>query len=163
MDEHRLGLEPIVGRVWAERGKAPTVPVQHRSQGLCLYAFACPQTDEGQYWLLPSVNTETFQAVLERFAVSTGAGKTREIILVLDGAGWHTTRHLRCPDGVTLTFLPPYSPELQPVERLWQLTDAPLENRHFETLAHPQETLATQCRWLEGQWSRVKTSTDFHW
>ena len=59
-DEHRLGLKPIVGGVWAERGKAPTVLVQHRYQWLYLYAFARPQTGEGQYWLLHSVNTETF-------------------------------------------------------------------------------------------------------
>ena len=163
MDEHRIGLKPIVSRVWAKRGKAPTVPVQHRYQWLYLYAFARPQTGEGQYWLLPSVNTEVFQTVLERFAASTGAGKTRKIVLVLDGAGWHTTPLLHCPDGITLVFLPPYSPELQPAERLWQLTDAPLKNRHFETLAHLQLTLAAQCRWLEGQWDRVKALTSFHW
>ena len=163
MDEHRVGLKPIVGRVWAERGKAPTVPVQHRYQWLYLYAFACPQTGEGQYWLLPTVNTEVFQTVLDRFATSTKAGQEREIILVLDGAGWHTTPLLRCPDGVTLVFLPPYSPELQPAERLWQLTDAPLKNRHFETLVHLQDTLAAQCRWLEKQWNQVKALTDFHW
>ncbi|MGY2894579.1 hypothetical protein ACVWZX_002599, partial [Deinococcus sp. UYEF24] len=55
------------------------------------------------------------------------------------------------------------SPELQPAERLWQLTDAPLKNRHFETLAHLQVMLAAQCRWLEGQCDRVKALTDFHW
>ena len=66
MDEHRIGLKPIVGRVWAKRGKAPTVPVQHRYQWLYLYAFARPQTGEGQYWLLPSVNTEVFQTRVSR-------------------------------------------------------------------------------------------------
>ena len=63
----------------------------------------------------------------------------------------------------TLVFLPPYSPELQPAERLWQLTDAPLKNRHFETLAHLQLTLAAQCQWLEKQWDQVKALTSFHW
>ena len=134
MDEHRVGLKPIVGRVWAERGRSPSVAVQHRYQWLYLYAFTSPQTGEGQYWLLPSVSTEAFQAVLESVAISTSAGQKREIILVLDGAGWHTTPLLRCPDGITLVFLPPYSPELQPAERLWQLTDAPLKNRHFRNV-----------------------------
>jgi len=41
--------------------------------------------------------------------------------------------------------------------------DAPLKNRHFKTLAHLQETLAAQCRWLEGQWDRVNALTSFHW
>ena len=152
-----------MGRVWAKHGEAPTVPVQHRYQWLYLYAFARPQTGEGQYWLLPSVNTEIFQTVSERFAASTGAGKTREIVLVLDGAGWHTTPLLHCPDGVTLVFLPPYSPELQPAERLWQLTDAPLKNRHFETLVHLQLTLTAQCQWLEKQWDQAEALTGFHW
>ena len=98
---------------------------------------------------MPSVNTEAFQGVLERFASSTGAGREREIVLVLD--------------GVKLVFLPPYSPELQPAERLWHLTDAPLKNQHFRTLADLQETLAAQCRWLEAQRERVKALTGFHW
>jgi len=46
---------------------------------------------------------------------------------------------------------------------LWQLTDAPLKNRHFETLAHLQLTLAAQCQWLEKQWDQVKALTSFHW
>lgn len=163
MDEHRLGLKPIVGKMWAERGKAPTVAVEHRYAWLYVYAFVCPQTGESQYWLLPSVNTPAFQVVLDRFARDTNAGKSREIVLVLDGAGWHTTPQLKCPEGVQLIFLPPYSPELQPAERLWSLTDAPLVNRHFETLTALTDVLAAQCLWLEAQWERVRSLTFFHW
>lgn len=163
MDEHRVGLKPILGKRWAERGKAPTVCVQHRYDWLYVYAFVCPQTGENQYWLLPSVNTPAFQAVLDRFARDTGAGSTREIVLVLDGAGWHTTPQLNCPPGIHLVFLPPYSPELQPAERLWSLTDAPLKNRHFPTLAALTKQLAAQCQWLEGQSQRVRSLTLFHW
>ncbi|WP_425556258.1 transposase [Deinococcus rubellus] len=83
------------------------------------------------------------------------AGHKRDIIPVLDGAGCHTTPLLRCPDGITLVFLPPYSPELQSAERLWQRTDVPLENRHFETLTQLQKTLAAQCCWLEKQQNRI--------
>ena len=61
-----------------------------------------------------------------------------------------------------LVFLPPDSPEPQPAERLWQLTDAPLKYRRCETLSHLQLTLTAQCRWLEGQWDRVKALTSFH-
>lgn len=163
MDEHRVGLKPILGRGWAERGKASTVPVEHRYAWLYVYAFVCPQTGESQYWLVPSVNTPAFQAVLDQFARDTGAGTTREIVLVLDGAGWHATPQLKCPQGIALVFLPPYSPELQPAERLWSLTDAPLKNRHFQSLDALTEQLAAQCRWLEGQCERVRSLTLFHW
>ncbi|TNM67279.1 IS630 family transposase [Deinococcus radiopugnans ATCC 19172] len=150
MDEHRLGLKPIVGKMWAERGKAPTVAVEHRYAWLYVYAFVCPQTGESQYWLVPSVDTLAFQAVLDRFARDTGAGQRREIVLVLDGAGWHCGPQLTCPEGLHPVFLPPYSPELQPAERLWALTDMPLRNCHFPALDALTERLAAQCRWLEG-------------
>ncbi|WP_221091376.1 IS630 family transposase [Deinococcus aquaedulcis] len=163
MDEHRVGLKPIVGRQWAERGKAPIVRVAQRYEWLYVYAFVCPQTGDSLYWLLPTVNTAAFQAVLDRFAQDTQAGKTREIVLVLDGAGWHATPRLNCPLGIHLVFLPPYSPELQPAERLWSLTDAPLKNRHFDSLGALTDVLAEQCRRLEQQTQRVCSLTLFHW
>ena len=59
---------------------------------------------------------------------------TKQIVLVLDRAGWHTSVHLRVPDHVHLLFLPPYSPELQPAEHLWLLTNEALVNQHFATI-----------------------------
>src|SRR3712207_8341539 len=50
-------------------------------------------------------------------------------ILVLDNAGWHGPEDLAVPDGISLGFLPPYSPELQPAEHLWPLLDEPVVNR----------------------------------
>ena len=163
MDEHRLGLKPILGKVWAPRGRTPTAPVKHRYEWLYLYSFACPHSGENQHWVCSSVNTVTFQEVIRRFAVDTQAGVKREIVLVLDGAGWHTTPQLHCPEGVHVVFLPPYSPELQPAERLWQWTDRPLKNRCFHSLAALQVVLERQCAWLEGQWDMVKGLTGFHW
>ena len=67
-----------------------------------------------------------FEALLASFAQQAGAGRERHIVLVLDNAGWHGPKNLAVPDGITLAFLPPYSPELQPAERLWPLVDAAL-------------------------------------
>ena len=92
MDEHRLGLKPILGKLWAPRGKRPIVRVQHRYEWLYLYAFACPESGSSQYWLLPEVNTPAFQLVLDAFARSTGAGPNKRVLLVLDNAGWHNCR-----------------------------------------------------------------------
>jgi transposase len=163
MDEHRLGLKPILGRVWAPRNIRPTVRVQHRYQWLYVYAFACPESGTSQYWLVPEVNTTAFELVLSAFARSVGAGAHRHILLVLDGAGWHTAGTLSVPAGIELVVLPPYSPELQPAERLWALTDAGLKNRHFETLTALESTLATQCQRLEATPELVRAHTLFHW
>ena len=65
------------------------------------------------------------------------------------------------PDGITLVFLPPYSPELQPAERLWPLVDEPVANRHFATLADLDAVVAERCRRLDA--ATIQPHTDFHW
>ena len=73
-----------------------------------------------------SVSKPFFEALLAGFARQTGAGRERHIILVLDNAGWHGPEGLAVPEGISLVFLPPYSPELQPAEHLWPLVDEPV-------------------------------------
>ncbi|GAA4011565.1 hypothetical protein GCM10022631_24710 [Deinococcus rubellus] len=102
-----------------------------------------------------------------RLVAHLGAGEHRNSAQVLSDdqrsiSSMDTTPLLRCPDGITLVFLPPYWPELQSAERLWQRTDAPLENRHFETLTQLQKTLAAQCCWLEKQQNRFRALTGLH-
>jgi transposase len=62
-----------------------------------------------------------------------------------------------------LVFLPPYSPELQPAEHLWQFTDDPLVNAHFATRAALEDTRATRCDALQRQRAVIRSATLFHW
>ena len=66
---------------------------------------------------MPYVNTEAMQVFLDRFAATIGDDE--HVAMVLDQAGWHGSGALRIPDNITLVPLPPYSPELNPVERVW--------------------------------------------
>lgn len=125
-DEHRLGLKPIIRKVWSKRGQRPVATVHHRYQWLYLYAFVCPQTGQTQWFILPRVSVAWFNRALQEFAAAVGAGANKQVLLVIDGAGWHRAKTVVVPPGVHLEFLPPYSPELQPAERLWQLSDEPL-------------------------------------
>jgi len=93
--------------------------------------------------------------------VPTAAGCLRHIVLVLDNAGWHGPKGLPVPDGISLVFLPPYSPELQPAQRLWPLVDEPVANRHFATLDDLNAVVAERCRRLDA--TTIKPNTDFHW
>ena len=102
-----------------------------------------------------------FEGLLAGFAQKTGAGRDRHIVLVLDNAGWHGPKNLTVPDGITLAFLPPYSPELQPAERLWPLVDEPVANRHFATLADLDAVVAERCRKLDA--ATIRPHTSFHW
>jgi transposase len=99
--------------------------------------------------------------LLASFARQVGAGRERHIVLVLDNAGWHGPEGLAVPDGITLVFLPPYSPELQPAERLWPLVDEPVANRHFATLADLDAVVAERCRRLDA--AAIRPHTAFHW
>ena len=163
MDEHRLGLKPIVGKVWAKREESLVDHVEHRFEGLYLYAFACPEQGHTDFWKYPEVSIVAFERVLGAFARDNGVGADKHIVLVLDQAGWHVSGKLRVPEGITLVFLPSYTPELQPAERLWGLTDVPLVNRHFETLQQLQDTLEPHLAWLESQHERIRAYTLFHW
>jgi transposase len=67
--------------------------------------------------ILPDANAAGMQAFLEAFAETIADDE--HVALVLDGAGWHNGKSLRVPENITLVPLPPYSPELNPVERVW--------------------------------------------
>jgi DDE superfamily endonuclease len=130
-DEHRLGLKPILRKVWSPVGERPLVKVHQRYEWTYLYAFARPKTGEVHWLILPSVNAEVFSLALENFAKEIGAGTRKRVLLVLDGAGWHTAKKLRVPEGIHLELLPSHSPELQPSERLWPLSDEAVANRYY--------------------------------
>ena len=85
------------------------------------------------------------------------------MVLVLDQARWHISDKLEVPEGIHLMFLPPYSPELQPAERLWPLTNQPIANRYFETLDELEEVLVTRCQVLMAQPRLIQDYTCFHW
>ena len=81
------------------------------------------------------------------FAEQVGAGKDKRILIVLDQAGWHTSPRVRVPEGLEVEFLPSHSPELQPSERLWPLTNEGVANRYyFEDIEFLEEALIE--RWV---------------
>ena len=116
-DESRFGQQGTLTSVWASKGSRPERPKQTDYEWVYLYGAANPETGESVALILPWVSTELMQKHLE--AISRKAGPNRHIVLVLDNAGWHTSHGLVVPENITLLPLPPYSPELNPMERLW--------------------------------------------
>lgn len=135
MDEHRIGLKPIVRRVWGPIGASVKALVAPRYQWMYVYGFVHPQSGRTTWLLLPSVNVEIFSRALAAFAEEIGAGPDNQVVLLLDGAGWHRSERLVLPQGIHLVFLPPYSPEIQPAERLWPLSNEAISNRAFASLS----------------------------
>lgn len=162
-DEHRLGLKPLRRRVWAKCGRRPLAVSHHKYRWLYLYGFVHPASGAVEWWLASTVGVALFQAVLDAFAQSAGAGADKIIVLLLDNAGWHVSGKLSVPDGIRLCFLPPYTPELQPAERLWPLTDEAVANKPFETIDDLAETLDRRCSALADDPDVVRSNTRFNW
>ena len=161
-DEHRLGLKPIRRRVRAPIGQRPIALGHHRYQWLRVAAFVRPTSGGAVWYLCSRLSKPFFAELLATFARETGAGRDRSIILVLDDAGWHGPEGLAVPDGISLVFLPSYSPELQPAEHLWPLlVDEPIVNRHVASLDELNAIIADRCRQLDA--ATLKPHTDFHW
>ncbi|KPD32367.1 transposase [Thermus scotoductus] len=158
MDEHRLGLKPVYRRVWA-----PLAWVRPRYRWLYVYGFVRPSTGESEFWLLPTVNAAVFSEVLRQFARLRGSGGRKGLLVVLDRAGWHVSRRVEVPEGVGLVFLPPYSPELQPVERVWPLVDGVVANGRVDSEEELWERVEARCAYLQTQPELIRSHTLFHW
>jgi transposase len=150
-------------RVWAGQGEQPIAAVKWRFQWLWLYGFVHPESGETYWWILPKVNIKLFNRVLADFAQHFGVGKNKRIILALDRALWHISDQVEIPEGIHLLFLPPYSPELQPAERLWPLINEPIANRSFQSLDELEDVLFYRCQRLLQLQQLIRGLTFFHW
>ena len=137
--------------------------VQHRDRWGDLSAFVPPRSGQTRWLLLPTVSVTAFSLALAEFAQATGAGHGKHVLLVLDRAAWQLSPQVDVPAGLHLHFLPPYSPELQPAERLWPLTNEPLANRNFRDIDDLQEVQIQRCLTLQARPEVIRAYTQFHW
>jgi transposase len=116
-DEARLGQKGTLTKVWARRGSRPVKVKQCEYDWVYLWAAVEPATGESAALVAPNVNTGTMNAFLAILAEERKPGE--QFVLIMDGAGWHKSKALAVPEGITVLILPPYSPELNPTENLW--------------------------------------------
>ena len=116
-DESRFGLLTVRRRRLTARGVQLVGTVQHQFQSFYLYGAVAPTTGDNFFMELPHLNSSIFQVFLDQFAQAYPDSLN---LLVLDQSGAHTAKRLIIPANVRLVFLPPYSPELNPIERVWR-------------------------------------------
>jgi hypothetical protein len=117
MDEARVGQKGRLCHRWWRRGQRPPGRRDKRFESAYLFAAVEPATGTSVALVLPVATTVAMNLFLAEFSRSLPAGV--HAVLVLDRAGWHGAKALAVPANVTLVHLPPYSPELNPVERVW--------------------------------------------
>lgn len=116
-DETRLGLhEAATHRRLTAPGVKPVQDMLPRYEYLWFYGAVEPASGESFFLELPALDAVCFQVFLDHLS---RAYPDVLVVLVLDGAPAHVARALVVPDNLLLTRLPPYSPELNPVERVW--------------------------------------------
>lgn len=131
MDESRFGLLSIARRCLTARGVKPIVPYQHRFKNFYLFGAYAPGNGDHFTLEMPYCNADGFQVWLDAFSERH---PDEFKIVVLDNGAFHKAASLEVPVNIALLFLPPYSPELNPAEQMWDYIKDKLGNRVFESL-----------------------------
>ena len=117
-DEARVGQKGTHAYIWSPIGSRPPLVRDVRHDSVHLFGAICPARGIAAAIIMPAVNTEAMSEHLKE--ISTQVAPGAHAVLICDGAGWHQTGGQLCvPDNITLLSLPPYSPELNPMENVW--------------------------------------------
>ena len=133
-DEARIGQKNKLTRRWARRGTRPRAPKDQRFKYVYLFGAICPQRGVGAGLVLPTCNAQAMNLHLKEISRAIAPGAHG--VLLVDRAGWHIAHKLEVPENITLVLLPSKSPELNPVENVWQfMRQNWLSNRVFKHYA----------------------------
>jgi transposase len=160
-DESRFGRINDPKKYWAPSGIRPFTPFQVVREFTYVFAAASPKDGVMDSLVLPKVNADTMSLFLEEVA---RRHKDEFILMVMDKAGWHRAKRLVVPENMRLLFLPPYSPELNPVEHIWkEIRQNWFSNKFFKDMDSVEDLLVQSLSVLEKDKSRIANTTGFDW
>jgi transposase len=160
-DEARFGLISDARRCWCHSPERPVCPVTISHQAVYTYAAVSIGSGQVDSLILPGVDTACMQVFLDEIASRYSDEK---LVMVLDNAGWHLGKNLNIPKNMRLLKLPPYSPELNPMENIWdELREKSFHNRVFEGLDQMEEHLLSVLQEIEKSPSITKSISDWPW
>jgi len=158
-DEARFGRINRPRPCWAPPSVRPKVAAQLIREYVYLYGAVCPKDGTCVYLIMPTSNTACFQVFLD--ALSRRFAR-QDILLVLDGAPNHRSGQLIVPKNITLLLLPPYSPELNPKENLWdEIREKIFKNYALKSMAEVHEKLEEAILYVDRNPKLVKSITSF--
>lgn len=138
-DEGRFGRINTVQRCWCQKGVIAKVTQQLIREYTYVFSAVCPETGGIYSLIMPYADSQTMNIFLKTLSEQQ---QDERIILCMDKAGWHTTKQLEIPKNIILWFLPPYSPELNPVELIWrELRAKYFNNKTFNSLNEVDDNL----------------------
>ncbi len=138
-DETRLGLITSPGKRITLPGVRPVGTIQRTYENYYIYGAAEVSCGESFFLEFPCMNTDCFQCFLDEFSMTFSDSMN---IMLIDNAGIHKAKRLIIPENICLIFLPPYSPELNPIERFWQYIKGDIKGKIFSDLAEMKDYVA---------------------
>lgn len=160
-DEARFGRISDCRYCWCKKPLRPLVKAMLNHQYTYAYAAVSPQDGRPDSLVLPEVNGERMHAFLTEVA---SRYPTENIVMVVDGTGWHKSKRFALPANLKLLFLPPYSPELNPQEHVWdELREKWFHNKTFDSLNLLEDHLVTSLNVLETQTEIIKSIVAWDW
>ena len=160
-DEARFGLISDIRRCWAPKPLRPLCQAMLTHQYTYVYSAVDVCTGELDSLILPHVNTACMQLFLDEISARH---PNEHIVMVIDGAGWHRAHALKAPHNIHLLTLPPYAPELNPVEHVWdELREKFFHNRVFQSLNALERHLMRALQSLERNPGTVASIVSWPW
>jgi len=160
-DEGRFGRISDPRKCWAPEGMRPYAPYQIVREYTYVFAAVSPNDGTMDSLVLPEVNADIMSIFLAEVAKRH---ENEFILMVTDKAGWHTANNLCIPKNMLLFFLPPYSPELNPAEHIWEeIREKWFTNKVFKDMDSVEDLLVESLFALENDKSRVASITGFEW
>jgi transposase len=161
-DEMRVGQKNSLVYQWAKKGTRPRQPKDQRYENAYMFGAVCPSRDTGVAIIMPYANTAAMRKHLEEISRAVAPGA--HALVLLDQAGWHTTRKLKVPKNLTMVLLPPACPELNAAENIWQyLRQTYLSNRVFKNYTAILDACQDAWRKLLDETGRIASIATRDW
>lgn len=160
-DEARFGRINSPQSCWAPPGVRPLVPCHMVREYTYAYAAVSPSDGVLDSLVLPVVNAHAMSLFLSEVSQRH---PNEFILMVMDKAGWHKAKDLKVPQNMRIIFLPPYSPELNPAEHLWEeIREKWFPNQVFNSLNGVESVLVDALDSLEQSPEKVASIAGFDW
>jgi len=161
MDEARFGRINRPARCWAPPGVRPVIGCQVVREYTYAYTAVSPADGASCSLILPTMQTECFQAFLTTLSARF---PDQLVVMICDGAGSHAANQLQVPQNIRLIGLPPYSPELNPVEQVWALIrERYFANKIMHSMSEVQQVLTCALNWLTDAAQALQSLTHRSW
>lgn len=147
-DESRFGLMSHMGSCISAKGVRPVIHYSHKFSSTYLYGSYSPIDGSSFVWEVNGVSTQIFEAYLKALSEHR---PTEFKIVVIDNAGFHSTKNITVPDNIYLLNIPPYTPELNPCEQVWAHIKTRFKNQVFNTMEKLREWLVQRVQSMDQQ------------